>query len=324
MSLIKLLSIIFGLGMALTSCSEQTMRNKTTYEIIQEELLKKEGKKNHVYKDSRNLLTYGVGHLVTAEDVKDLGLTGLVKEVKVGGTTGYKLVEGENAKFQYLKNSKGKIYDNKVTLNGKPLTVDEEKVNDTFSKDLESKYLQAKASIPDLDSMGASEQAAAVSGFFRGDLSGSPKTLRLINQGKFEEAAKEFLDHKEYKTTDDQGIKSRMEGIASNIRTMGMSQRGYEMMPDDGFNRPRSGGRDPGNYIQRAQAALFPNAYGSTMEEYRKQLEAETGIQSTLPRTSQGEIDTAAFMAPDQGSAMEQSKGNWWDNPLTDWMKSFR
>jgi len=222
------------------------MRKKTTYEIIQEELLKKEGKKNHVYKDSRQLLTYGVGHLLTADDVKDLGLTGRVKEVQVGGTTGYKLVEGKDAKFQYIKNSKGVVYDNKVTLKGKPLTVDEEKVNDTFSKDLESKYLQAKASIPNLDRMGASEQAAAVSGFFRGDLSGSPKTLRLINQGKFEEAAKEFLDHKEYKTTKDEGIKSRMEGIASNIRTMGLSQRGYEMLPDDGFNRERSGGRGVG------------------------------------------------------------------------------
>ena len=300
------------------------MRNKTTYEIIQEELLKKEGKKNHVYKDSRNLLTYGVGHLVTAEDVKDLGLTGLVKKVKVGGTTGYKLVEGENAKFQYLKNSKGITYGNKVTLNGKPLTVDEEKVNATFSKDLESKYLQAKASIPNLDRMGASEQAAAVSGFFRGDLSGSPKTLRLINQGKFEEAAKEFLDHKEYKTTDDQGIKSRMEGIASNIRTMGISQRGYEMLPDpqqfansdntwvrmaelNGGTTMDAGMQGVGN-MEVTQAQRDQEA--ANWAKMRDQLERETGIYRT--------------QAPQAPVAAPQEERAWWENPLTDWMRSFR
>ena len=42
-------------------------------------------------------------------------------------------------------------------------------------------------------------QAAMLDGFFRGDLSGSPKTIKLMLDGKWLEASKEYLNNKEYK-----------------------------------------------------------------------------------------------------------------------------
>jgi len=41
-------------------------------------------------------------------------------------------------------------------------------------------------------------QCAIVDGFFRGDLSGSPKTLKLIKEDKWKEASIEYLNNREY------------------------------------------------------------------------------------------------------------------------------
>jgi len=48
----------------------------------------------------------------------------------------------------------------------------------------------------------------------RGELSGSPKTRRLINTGKFKEAAREYINNKQYQNAVKlgvPGIRPRME-----------------------------------------------------------------------------------------------------------------
>ena len=58
---------------------------------------------------------------------------------------------------------------------------------------------------------------ALVTETYRGSVQKSPKTIKLINQGKFREAAKEYLDNKEYKTTKSKGIKDRMKAVAEAL-----------------------------------------------------------------------------------------------------------
>ena len=62
--------------------------------------------------------------------------------------------------------------------------------------------------------------AQVVSGYYRGDLSGSPKTKALLRERKFGEAAKEFLNSAEYKAEKEKksGVAGRMEEIAAALR----------------------------------------------------------------------------------------------------------
>jgi len=56
--------------------------------------------------------------------------------------------------------------------------------------------------------------------WYRGGLSGSPKTIALMNQNKFLEASQEFLNNREYKTTKLHGIKKRMKQTSLKIKQL--------------------------------------------------------------------------------------------------------
>jgi len=87
-----------------------------------------------------------------------------------------------------------------------------------FEKDFSQKLAAARKAIPKFDDLTDELKIEIVQGFFRGDLSGSPKTLALINQGKFAEASEEFLNNKEYRSPDTtQGVKRRMERISDAL-----------------------------------------------------------------------------------------------------------
>lgn len=67
-------------------------------------------------------------------------------------------------------------------------------------------------------------QAGVISGYYRGDLSGSPETKRLLNAKDYEAAANEFLDSDEYRKALNPenkmgGVATRMEALADLIRT---------------------------------------------------------------------------------------------------------
>jgi hypothetical protein len=66
-------------------------------------------------------------------------------------------------------------------------------------------------------------QTGLISGFYRGDVSGSPNTLRLLNSGDLVGAAKEFLDSDEYRKSKKEGtgVAGRMEDLAKLIATEG-------------------------------------------------------------------------------------------------------
>ena len=54
--------------------------------------------------------------------------------------------------------------------------------------------------------------------WFRGSLSGSPKTISLLNAGKYDEASQEFLNNDEYRNTTLGGVKNRMNDTSNAIR----------------------------------------------------------------------------------------------------------
>ena len=54
---------------------------------------------------------------------------------------------------------------------------------------------------------------AVINALYRGDM--GPKTMILLNQNKFADAAREYLDHREYETTGNKGVKKRMEWNAA-------------------------------------------------------------------------------------------------------------
>lgn len=64
-------------------------------------------------------------------------------------------------------------------------------------------------------------QKAISTAHFRGTWGGSPRTRRLFNEGRFEEAATEFLNHDEYRNAVARGragIRPRMEYVAGVLR----------------------------------------------------------------------------------------------------------
>jgi len=81
-----------------------------------------------------------------------------------------------------------------------------EKREELFNIDLKNKTEQAKKLIKNYDSLSPDLQYELIQLNYRGDLVQSPTTRRLINEGKFEEAAEELLNHEEYKALKAQNI----------------------------------------------------------------------------------------------------------------------
>ena len=71
------------------------------------------------------------------------------------------------------------------------------------------------------DSYSKNLQKNIISATFRGSWGYSPKARRLLSEGKYEEAAMEFLNSDEYRDAEElgrPGIVPRMEAVADAIR----------------------------------------------------------------------------------------------------------
>lgn len=124
--------------------------------------------------------TIGYGHKLTPDEVKS-------GKIEIGGV-----------EYDYA--------------NGIP----DDKIDELLKVDKEKAYTRAKDLIPGIDSLSQSRQEAIINMSFRGSLGGSPKTVKLINKGKWEEASKEFLDNDEYKNAS-KGIKDRFDANANAL-----------------------------------------------------------------------------------------------------------
>ena len=93
-------------------------------------------------------------------------------------------------------------------------TLDTTQIRTLAEYDIKRHAERAIKLVPEYNTYPSYVQSALLNGVFRGDLSGSPKTLRLINSGQWREAASEYLDNEEYKNAVANGIpgiRPRME-----------------------------------------------------------------------------------------------------------------
>jgi len=97
-------------------------------------------------------------------------------------------------------------------------TITREEADIQLQKNIDDRLVQIRQAIPEFDNLPLNARQHLLGSWFRGSLSGSPKTISLINEGRFEEASQEFLDNDEYRTTSLGGVKTRMNDTANAIR----------------------------------------------------------------------------------------------------------
>lgn len=78
-------------------------------------------------------------------------------------------------------------------------TLTQKEMLDLLNKDIDWKLSLIKKDFPKFNSYPFNLQMMIANGYFRGDLAGSPRTKMLIRQGKFKQAADEYLDNAEFK-----------------------------------------------------------------------------------------------------------------------------
>ena len=98
------------------------------------------------------------------------------------------------------------------------LKITERQANNILRNDIEIRLEQITNSIPNFEGFNLNDRKHLLGSWFRGGLAGSPNTIALINEGKYKEAAKEFLDNDEYRDKKTlPGVKKRMRATAKAI-----------------------------------------------------------------------------------------------------------
>ncbi len=132
---------------------------------------------------ARGNRTIGVGHNLERQDSREI-FSKVLPEVDYDG-----------------------VYSGRVNLS-------QEQMNRLFANDLGEHVERTKNLFPEFDSYPSYLQSALVDGVYRGCLSGSPRTQKLIRDGEFQKAAREYLNHQEYlnaRKLGRRGIEQRME-----------------------------------------------------------------------------------------------------------------
>lgn len=99
--------------------------------------------------------------------------------------------------------------------------ITKDKAEELLDKDIKSRLTNIRKSIKNYDKYPEETKKALFSSWYRGSLSGSPKTIDLLNKGKYEEASSEFLNNDEYrrrvKEGNMKGVINRMENTSNQI-----------------------------------------------------------------------------------------------------------
>jgi GH24 family phage-related lysozyme (muramidase) len=140
------------------------------------------------------------------------------------------LKQDEGKKSRLYKDTKGKwtigyghLIKSKSELKKyKGKTLSDKEINDLLDVDINSKVQIAQRLFPKFKEYSDDFKITILNGIFRGDLSGSPRTIELINKGLYKQAAKEYLDNDDYiadskPKAHDKGVAIRMYRNAQNI-----------------------------------------------------------------------------------------------------------
>ena len=99
--------------------------------------------------------------------------------------------------------------------------ITKEEAEELLDKDVRTRLDSVVDLLPKFNSYPNDLQQAIFSEHYRGSIQQSPKTRKLINEGNFEEAAKEFLRNKEYEEAEERGIpgiRTRMEKVSELLK----------------------------------------------------------------------------------------------------------
>ena len=102
--------------------------------------------------------------------------------------------------------------------------INKEEALDLLEKDIGDRLPAIQSAIPNFGDLSEGLRVEIAQSWFRGGMSGSPATIKLINQGKFKAAATEFLDNKEYLTAKQRGrsgVIPRMDAVANALNNEG-------------------------------------------------------------------------------------------------------
>jgi GH24 family phage-related lysozyme (muramidase) len=142
-----------------------------------------EGRRSFMYLDSNGFPTIGIGHLLTPQS---------------------RLV------FKYLF---GLAVDY-IQIMNKQQGLSSSQIDKLFEYDMQKHLKRTKQIFPDFDTYPIYLKAALLDGVYRGEYSPEHTTVKLINSGKFKEAAAQYLLRKDY----NQAIKSgKSRGIISRM-----------------------------------------------------------------------------------------------------------
>lgn len=102
--------------------------------------------------------------------------------------------------------------------------ITEQQALDLLYSDIRERLPAIKKAIPVFDELSLPLRVEIAQSWFRGGMSGSPKTIDLINEGKFAEASTEFLNNEEYRTARERGragIIPRMQAVSLALKEEG-------------------------------------------------------------------------------------------------------
>lgn len=97
-------------------------------------------------------------------------------------------------------------------------TMSEEQASAQLQGNIDTRLAAINKAIPGFNNYPLEARQHLLGSWFRGSLSGSPATIGLLNDGKFEEASKEFLNNNEFRTTPLRGVRNRMQDTANAMK----------------------------------------------------------------------------------------------------------
>jgi|TARA_R100000789_G_C2896070_1_gene118953 GH24 family phage-related lysozyme (muramidase) len=103
-------------------------------------------------------------------------------------------------------------------------TITEVEAKILLGEDVRERLISITEMIPKFNTFPEYLRGSLFSEHYRGSIRQSPKTRKLINEGRFMEAAEEFLDNDQYRNAYQlgiPGIRLRMERLADELRKYG-------------------------------------------------------------------------------------------------------
>lgn len=102
--------------------------------------------------------------------------------------------------------------------------ITKEQAEEWLDEDVAIRLKAINKKIPQFKNLPPEAKDSMFSSWYRGGLSGSPATIRLINKGSFDEAATEFLNNDEYRRLKRdgglKGVTERMERVSEALREL--------------------------------------------------------------------------------------------------------